>query len=650
MKGWARLLVPGVGDALRQRMEAAQAQGERHFDLEFQIVRASDSQPRWMHVFAELQTGPQGNALSLSGLMMDITERKAIELELAHHRQHLEEQVELRTRELISARQQAEAANAAKSAFLANMSHEIRTPMNAIIGLNYLLRKDVSTPEQAQRLDKLSQAGQHLLGILNDVLDLSKIEAGHLALDHSDFQLSALLGQVHSLMADAARQKGLQLQVHAAGVPDALCGDATRMRQALLNFAGNAVKFTAQGSVSIQAELLHDKGQDLLLRFTVADTGIGIAPERLPQLFQPFEQADASITRRFGGTGLGLAITRRLAQLMGGDTGADSTPGQGSRFWFTARLQRGQGGAAPGGEAADTGLAGMATLALLRERHAGARVLLAEDNAVSREVALALLEDAGLQVDTAADGSEALRLAVSAEHELALMDMQMPVMDGLETTKALRKLPAWRQRPILALTANAFGDDRMACERAGMDDFVAKPIAVDTLYATLLKWLDANPARGERTPPPPEPAAQAPGPGDLEIRSTLDRLATLSGHNLAHGLQLLAGRDDKYAQMLRRFVDHHASYPDQLAQLLQAGDLAAVRALAHELLGVAANLGAEGIAQASREIEQLAKAALQQGGPPPDLQARAQQALLLVRDGLDKLRAALFGPGQVAGP
>jgi two-component system sensor histidine kinase/response regulator len=287
--------------------------------------------------------------------------------------------------------------------------------------LNYLMRSEGVTPKQSARLDKIDNASQHLLSIINDVLDLSKIESGRVQLESTDFHLSAILDAVHSIIAETARAKGLHVEVDRDAVPLWLRGDQTRLRQALLNFAGNAVKFTERGSIALRAKLLKDQDDELLIRFSVEDTGIGIPADQIGRLFQAFEQADASTTRRFGGTGLGLSITQRLAQLMNGECGVLSTPGVGSTFWFTARLQRGRGAMPVLARAVDPSADEQ-----LRRRHRGARVLLVEDNEVNREVALALLHSVGLNVDAAADGTEALALARTSVYDLVLMDVQMP--------------------------------------------------------------------------------------------------------------------------------------------------------------------------------------------------------------------------------
>jgi two-component system sensor histidine kinase/response regulator len=492
------------------------------------------------------------------------------------------------------------------------MSHEIRTPMNAIVGLTHLALLHASEPRQQEHLRKIAEAAQHLLGLVNDILDVSKIEAGRVQLDETDFALEQVLDHLLVLTAGKAASKGLPIRQDIdPALARRLIGDPLRLGQILLNFMTNAVKFTEQGEIVLRARVLETTDLDLLVRFEVEDTGIGIASADQARLFRAFEQADGSITRRYGGTGLGLAINRSLAHLMRGEIGVDSQPGEGSRFWFTARLGKCAGSISA--RSADPQPSRMAPEPRLMDEAADHRLLLAEDNPINQEVALGQLRELGFEVDLASNGAEALELARRNAYALILMDVQMPIMNGLDATRAIRRLPGRAATPILAMTASAFQEDREECLGAGMDDHLAKPVDPDILHLALLKWLpeSAHPsARAEPTAPPPT----------TEQHAIRRRLQAIQGLNLDLGLKPVQGRLDSYLRLLASFVKRHSDDARSIVQQLRAEDHVTACRDAHSLKGVAGTLGARRLATLAAELEQ----AIREGHAAREIEQRAQ--------------------------
>ena len=439
----------------------------------------------YLDVFKAPFLNELGEVIGTVGCARDITERKKIESELNNYRQHLEEQVAERTTALSIAKETAEAANRAKTAFLANMSHELRTPMNGIIGMTELAMRRATNEKQADQLRKVKQSSQHLLRVINDVLDISKIEAERLSLESVEFRLPDVLESMRNLIGPAARTKDIRLIIKVSPELDAqpLRGDPLRLGQVLLNLASNAIKFTDEGTVTLDISVAESSSTGVLVRFEVRDTGIGIAVDDQARLFLAFEQSDSSTTRRYGGTGLGLTISKRLVHMMDGDIGVESQIGSGSMFWFTARFQK------LDMLEKSTVSEAVSIEVQLKTEFPGSCILLVEDEPINQEVASALLEEIGCRVCLAEDGLAALEIIQQQKFDLVLMDMQLPRMSGVEATKAIRQLAGFQHIPILAMTANAFEADKNLCFEAGMNDHIAKPIDPDKLFLTLLKWL-----------------------------------------------------------------------------------------------------------------------------------------------------------------
>jgi len=644
--------------------------------------------------------------------------------------------------DLEEARKGAESAAQTKADFLANMSHEIRTPMNAIIGFAGLAAKTELDRKQRDYIQKIQLSGKHLLGIINDILDFSKIEAGKLTVEQTEFELEKLLDNVSNLISEKTAAKGLELLFDIEkDTPNFLVGDPLRLGQILVNYSNNAVKFTSEGEIVVAARVVDSTEQDCLVRFEVRDTGIGLTEEQKGKLFQSFQQADTSTSRKYGGTGLGLAISKKLANLMGGDVGVESEIGRGSTFWFTARLGRGRGtaktylpepdlrnrrimvvddnemsrivlsdmlaGMSFQVEVAESGKAGLQaiqeacaaggpfevvlldwqmpgmdgieTARRIREMElaiaphlimitahgreevlkeaatagledvlikpisastlfdtlvqvmggkqaehadesqgpvaaapdlasiAGAAILLVEDNEFNQQIASELLSQAGFEVDVAENGLVAIQKLGQRSYDIVLMDMQMPVMDGLQATREIRRDDRFRELPVLAMTANVMETDIEKCHAAGMLDHIAKPIDPHDLFAKLIKWIKPRTTEGDRMTKVPVRQTEEPSTPE-----STQQLLDIPGLDTALGLTRVMGNRKLYRNLLRKYIENQCKAPEQIRQSLDAADMETAERQAHTAKGVSGNIGASQLQALAAELEK----AIREKQPP----------------------------------
>ncbi|MDD2742154.1 MAG: bacteriohemerythrin [Rhodocyclaceae bacterium] len=582
----------------------------------------------------------KGNTSHFVAIMEDITVRKAIKQQLEDQRENLEALVSQRTGELSAALEAARQADQSKDAFLANMSHELRTPLNAVIGMANLARGMSKEALQQNYLDKIITSGKHLNRIINDLLDLSKIAAGHLEFEHIDFRLSELIARCNSIMAHRAASKGLKLSDWIDPVvPDHLLGDPARIEQILLNLISNAIKFTQQGGIKVHVKLIACNADRLCLEFSVEDSGIGMRPEDMAHLFEPFAQADASTSRKYGGTGLGLAISRRLARMMGGDICITSQLGVGSTFNVTLWLAEGQ---TQDLQAMDT-MNKLAATEALPDAYENARLLVVEDQALNREIVEALLAAVGITPTMAENGQEAIDILNASgpdAFDLVLMDVQMPVMDGLTATRILRGTPAFGKLPIIGLTAHTMEHEKKISAEAGMNDHIGKPFDNPGFYRTLARWM---PVVKQKTASLAAPASSVPAASPQAPAEAEGNLNSLTGIDTVNALARFKGKEDRYRFWLTDFINTANKIPDEIRGEIANHHLDLAEKLAHSFKGRVGMLGMTDIHALVSTLEQR----LRDGSATAELVDALQQSIEQMRNQLLKVLAS---QNQTAAP